>query len=361
MSHSRLAGIAIALIAVVGLAGCAAPSAAASKPSTTVTGDVPTPTPTAVAAIAPQSRIPLDCPALVDPQALAALAPQLAYTPDGPDSMTYQLGALLDQAQTLNCKWRTPGVNGSSVTIRVVADGRAGYDKTYWSGKTSIGVGDESWGLCDSVSPYCEASVVAGDYWFSLALGFFSTQVNASEILHNMAASVAARLDAAGSPLPLWQAPQTKWVPATSCEDLGKAVPLTDVMEPGPATATGWNKPGDMDPVSLWAEADPDYYNCVWQWTGPDTNQGMLIVQIVPGSGWVESRLASEAGVTSTPLTVPGATAAAYRCDTASNCWADAIIDHSWVQLNVVMSGIPDVQARLTKALTALAAYAPSR
>ena len=83
----------------------------------------------------------------------------------------------------------------------------------------------------------------------------------------------------------------------------------------------------------------------------------VLVVQIVPGAEWVEPQLESSAGVTSIPLTVPGATNAAYRCDAYPSCWADAIIDHSWVQVSGVTKDLPDAPVKLTKSLTALATY----
>ena len=132
---------------------------------------------------------------------------------------------------------------------------------------------------------------------------------------------------------------------------------MTDVMAPGPGVADDWNGPGDENPIDRWSSRQAVFYYCAWKWPKVDTNDGLLIVQIVPGAEWVEPQLESSAGVTSIPLTVPGATGAAYRCDSYPRCWADAIIDHSWVQVAGISSNLPDEKAKLTKALTALAAY----
>ena len=98
---------------------------------------------------------------------------------------------------------------------------------------------------------------------------------------------------------------------------LGAAVPMTDVMAAGPATDVAeWNAPGDENPVRRWTTRDTTLYNCAYEWKAAPVNEGMLIVQALPGAEWIWSQLESSAGVTSTPLTVPGRTGAAYRFDT---------------------------------------------
>ena len=136
---------------------------------------------------------------------------------------------------------------------------------------------------------------------------------------------------------------------------------MTDVMAPGPGSVNDWNAPGDENTINQWVTRPTVFYNCAWEWKNAPVNQDMLVVQIVPGGEWVLPQLETSPGVTSTPLTVPGATAAAYRCDTYPRCWADAIIDHSWVQISGTSNGIPGIQDKMTKALTALAAYAASK
>ena len=132
---------------------------------------------------------------------------------------------------------------------------------------------------------------------------------------------------------------------------------MTDVMAPGPGVADQWISPGDENPINGWATRDAVFTNCAYEWSNAPVNQGMVVVQVLPGAEWIWPQLESSAGVTSTPLTVPGATGAAYRCDTYPRCWADAIIDHSWVQVSGVTNDLPDANNKLTKALTALAAY----
>ncbi len=362
MSWFRVGSVAVGLIAVVSLGGCAVASAVATKtfPPPTASSQ-PTPAPAPI--VAPSSRIPLDCTALVDPAAITAVESTLSLSPSQPVSPPYTREVMREQAGNLNCDWMTPDQRTDSASITVSADGATGYKKTVFDGKPSLGVGEDSWGYCETNGNFCHASVLDGDYWFTIEIGqITNAQETPTDVLRGLATSVASRLAAAGAPSPAWQAPVTAWSPVVSCTDLGTAVPMADVMAPGPATSTNeWNSPGDENDINRWATRESVFYNCAWQWKAAPVNQDMLIVQIVPGGEWVWPQLEASPGVTSTPLDVPVATAAAYRCDNSSRCWADAIIDHGWVQITGTSNNIPDVQNKLAKALTALAGYAASK
>ncbi|NEN04303.1 hypothetical protein G3T36_00300 [Diaminobutyricibacter tongyongensis] len=322
----------------------------------------PTPTPTSAAIVAPTSRIPLGCATIVDQPAIAAVESTLTLTPTDPISPPYTRQVMREQAGNLNCYWDTPDQRTDSASLTVSADARAGLALTNRTDAPSLGVGDASWAYCGPKGG-CAASVVAGDYWFDIQIGQISNSKLAPvDVVRAIAESVVSHLAAAGPALPAWQPPATMWSPVVSCKDLGAAVPMSDVMAPGPASsADQWNGPGDESPINNWTTRSEAFYNCAWDWTNAPVNQDMLIVQIVPGGEWVLPELESSPGVTSTPMTVPGATAAAYRCDGYPRCWADAIIDHSWVQLSGTSNNIPGIQEKMAKAFTALAAYAASK
>jgi hypothetical protein len=358
MGWARVGVAAVVSVALVGLGGCAVAPVVADKTSPPTQRSTPVPTPTAAAIVAPSTRIPVGCAALVDPAVIGAFDPALALSESAPPSRPYTRAVARQQAGLLECVWSTPGATDSvDITVAAGPDVVAGF----WQhgGPDTIApfrVGDPSWGFCYK-STSCQASVIAGDYWVSIITGAVTTTAQQPmEVLRGLATSVITALTGAGAPLPAWTPPTTVWSPVVSCADLGAAVPMNDVMAAGPGVASDWNGPGDENPIDQWTTRNSVFYNCAWQWSAAPVNDGLLVVQIVPGAEWVEPQLESSAGVTSVPLTVPGATDAAYRCD-SNSCWADAIIDHSWVQLSGVTNSLPDAQAKLTRALTALAAY----
>ena len=215
-----------------------------------------------------------------------------------------------EQAGNLNCDWATPNTQTDYAAITVTADANSGFDQNDREDFPSLGVGDASWVDCAPKGQACEASVVTGRYWFDIPIGqIMNGSQSPTDVTHAVATSVASRLAAAGAPLPVWQPPATSWSPVVSCDDLVAAVPMTDVMAPGPGSGGGWNGPGDENAINRWASRDAVFYNCAWDWKNAPVNQDMLIVQIVPGGEWVWPQLEASPGVTSTPLTVPGVTA----------------------------------------------------
>ncbi|WP_426520649.1 hypothetical protein ACPPVQ_08740 [Diaminobutyricibacter sp. McL0618] len=364
MGRIRVGALAVGLIGVVVLSGCAVAPAASTKTSPpTSASSPPTPTPTPAAIVAPTSRIPLDCSAIVDPTAIAAIEPTLTLTATDPLSPPYTRQVMWEQAGNLTCYWDTPDKRTDSATLTVSGDAADGLEVTKRSDVPSLDVGDASWGVCGPKGAGCAASVVAGGYWFDIQIGQITNNKQSSiDVVRALAASVASHLAAAGPALPAWQPPPTIWSPVISCKDLRAALPMTDVMAPGPATSVNqWNGPGDESPINNWTTRSEAFYNCAWDWTNTPANEGTLVVQIVPSGEWVLPQLESSPGVMSTPLTVSGATASTYRCAADRGCWADAIIDHSWVQVSGTSTVLPDEQVKLTKAITALAAYAASK
>ena len=106
MTRKRVASVAIALVAVAALGGCAsAPAVAIKAPPVSPTA---TPAPTAAPVVAPSSRIPLDCTTLVDPALISAVGPTLTVAPAQPESSPYTRQVMREQAGNLNCTWSNP-------------------------------------------------------------------------------------------------------------------------------------------------------------------------------------------------------------------------------------------------------------
>ena len=355
MGSLRAWAVAAGLIVVTSLGGCAiAPAAGGKTPPPAAHA---TSTPAGAAVVAPKSRIPLDCAGVADPAAVAAVDPALVTAASTASAPTIG-DAAARQAGDLSCHWSAGGATVTSfLAIAVSPDPAAGVADAAQEQMKPLGIGASSWGSC-SEGDGCRASVVSGGYWFYVDFGpGASGQRTPDDVLRGLVTSVMGKLTAAGAPLPAWTPPTTVWSPAATCSDLGAAVPMTDVMASGAGAAGQWNAPGDDDPIDQSATSDAVFTNCAYQWSDAPANQGTLIVQVLPGAEWVWPQLEKATGVTATALTVPGATAAAYRCETGTSCWADAIIDHSWVHVSTTSTVLPDAQGKLTAALTALAAY----
>jgi hypothetical protein len=138
---------------------------------------------------------------------------------------------------------------------------------------------------------------------------------------------------------------------------------MNDLFTPASVSkVSDGNGAGNEDLAWNWAVYSSSMlYNCGWQWGDPGAPGGvwhLLAVHVVPGAEWIWSQLLTAPTVTSTRITVPGATDAYYRCDTGNGtCWADALVNHTWIQVSLATKNTAGDVDALIKALTELAAY----
>jgi hypothetical protein len=360
MRRMRVGTVAIGIVAVVALSGCTT-GVATKVPIPTATASA-APTPTSPALTAPQPRVTVPCSGLVDAPALSAIASGIALTvpPGGP----YPESAAAEQAGLLNCQWNRPGQAQYALSISVLADARAGYDQSPVPGSSPLGLGSESSYSCadPGFSISCTASILVGRYWAYVLVGDTGrSAVQSSDILRGVARSLVTHLTQAGDPAPAWTMPTTAWSPVKTCTQLGAAVSMADVFASA-SVAIGvgdWNGSGNEDLAWEWTvspSSSSSYYNCAWQGDS-SSNPALVVAQVVPGAEWIWNQLAAVPNVTSTKISVPRATAAYYRCDAHGYCWADAMADHSWIQVTLTNSNSPGEEATLTKALTDLSAF----
>lgn len=356
--------VTVGVVLSIALAGCTAPEPPPkAHPAVEVT---PSPTPTVPAITAPKPSVPLTCDQLVPQTVLNSLAPGLSLT--NQDTRLWIGSAVARQAGVLACEWSQQGATRPALTISVVSDGKAGFDASLTKAFSSLGLGDASGGECDGSVDVtgCTASVLVGRYWAYLITNETGlTTKQADTTLRAIAGSTADQLSRAGDPVAGWAMPSTVWSPVRSCGQLASGVSMADVFtSSAPATAEEWNGSGNEDAAWVWAvySSHSSFYNCAWSWPGAKEedaqNNALLISQIVPGAEWAWPLLAAQPDVTSIAMTVPGADAAFYRCQAGtSSCWADALVNHSWIQATLTSSATDHPVDVLTRALADLASF----
>ncbi|AYG03510.1 hypothetical protein [Gryllotalpicola protaetiae] len=374
--RTRQLGMALALIALVALTGCTTQKPVAQPAHT----HPPRPVATASAtpeAVQPGSRIALACDQLLSPSALGyagTTAPSSGYSLD---SVRLGLGDTITasamQEGVRHCVWGNgtdEAQYGPTAMVTVLVDHSEDAASTIAgllsSGSTTLGIGDASAGRCDDDPLFCSAQAEVGPVWFFVG---FSGQPSGTPLSHDQATallsaaahSVATAL-AATSPAAAWKPSPTAWS-ITDCSSLGGAAALTQQF--GAGSWISGNGTGDEDtPLTLAFNADR--LNCSWDSTATaaDGTSPTFSFEVVRGADWVWPYLGKTPDTTSTAVVVPGATQAAYRCqqvDSSKYCWADAIVDGSWVQLMFNYGGSYATQDHTTAALAAIvAAHQPA-
>ena len=277
--------------------------------------------------------------------------------------------AAQNQTGLLSCAWfggDVAGAESSSVVISVLPNAKTDYADYASNPATPADatdtLGDRSVLDCalDHRNQRCNAAMLVGSFWANVAIETNvedMTQTGALGMTATVGAAVAHSVRQAGPPAPGWKPPATKWAEVATCADLdrGRAVPST-LASPSLTVLTTDNV-GGLDPTYYLAEARSRVLRCTWstRYPAPAGETGGLSAAIVPGGEWAWPLLSSMSGISGEATLVPGADAAAYRCD-AQSCWLDVLGSHSWLRLQMLYSTETNARVHLIAAATALIA-----
>lgn len=321
--HRRVAALVIAPLLVVSLAACEGVEPEA--PPTLTPTPTPTPTETIAAPVAPTSRVPATCDAVMASDLVSGFVETKVTSSIDP------LQALVDQAGFLDCIIRDGTLGGTPALLAVaVAVGQPAGALSEAIGRAQsagypVGfAGDQSVSWCAESNGYsCTAEVQVGGYVAELVLNYDGTFTSTmAEDTLSYLAEIADRM--AG-----WPAPGSAWTPPAralawdpdcasgvgSDEALVREVIPFDVRPAEPAGVEG----GSM----FWLRAveASSYVHCVW--SGPG---GEVRVSILPGGAWLFDEGIALRG---TPTAVPDALAAAVSVETFSAALSAYVRDSS--------------------------------
>jgi hypothetical protein len=324
------------VVAVVLLAGCAAPT-----PSPTHSHfSAPTPTPTPKAASAPGSRVPLGCADLLDESSWKAVAGASAVVDRDEDAAPTDIASIAQlQYGALSCVWdgtRTSSASnpGSELKVDIAPDAKAAFESRFaaimadqslspHAAATENVAGDQSGYWCgttldalgpDIDIPDCDVEMLVSNYWVGIDVeainGVTRSQVTAG--LTAAMTEIAKKLAAAGPAPAQWAAPAS--TPSGFCTDATSTASVRSIL--GDATLV----PAKAPPVATYASTvglvGPSA-RCAWS----SKSYGYFEVYSVAGGSWAFPAISPVmtgdsvfAGKPYVPLVVPGATSTKVAC-----------------------------------------------